>query len=151
MNQELHFKTHIPSKNLFQNWLPLDNLNKFGHHLTIPRYWLKMPANPFMVIEIHSHHLMATEFNWCRCMATKFNCHATMATENLLVAKPMWRLKIFWSPSPCGDWKVFDYHNVLSLLPPLVFCPLLRLPPLMMIETLLVTILCGPLIEKWGY
>jgi hypothetical protein len=143
MNQELHFKTHIPSKNLFQNWSPFDNLNKFGHHLMIPKWRPKMLTNPFIATEIHSHHLMQPNFSWCHCMATEFSHHAIVVIENLLVAKPMWQPKGFRS-SGC-----------LTPPPTPRFFPLLHFPPLMVIETILVTILvailCDPFIKKWGY
>jgi hypothetical protein len=55
------FKTSYTVKKPFQNQTPSNNLNKFGHDLTIPKWRVKMPTNPFMVTKIRSHHLMAIE------------------------------------------------------------------------------------------
>jgi hypothetical protein len=85
-----------------------------------------MLADPFVTTKIHSHRPMAIEFSLCHWMATEFNLHVTMETKNLLV-------------------------TTMSFPPPtLIFYPFFTFP-LMTIKTFLVTILCDPLINKWGY
>lgn len=113
----------IYSQKPLPNQSPSNNLDKFGCHLTIMRWWLKMPTNPYMAIKIHSHHLIATEFSWCGCMFTKFSRHATMVIKRFSITTMSY-------PSP----------------QPLVFFPLLHFPPLMTIE-----ILCDLFIKKSGH
>jgi len=118
-------KNLYTQKNIFQNQLPSNNWKKIGCHLTIPKWWLKMPLDPSMTIQIHSCHLMAIEFSCpmvigfsqCYWMAIKFNRHIIVATKNLLIAT-MFPPPLFFLPSsispPNDDRSPFSRHLVWS-------------------------------------
>jgi hypothetical protein len=75
-----------------------------------------MPADPFVVIEIHGRHPMATKFSQCRRMAIKFSCHAIVAIKIFSIATMSLPspLPLFYFPSlfppPNGDRNPFNRH-----------------------------------------
>ncbi len=150
MNQKLHFKTHIPSKTSLKIGCHWTTKKIFSHHLMNPKWWSKMDL-------IHHGRLKFIVIIWWWP-----NLIDVIRWQPNSITMQLWWSKTFQLPPPRGNGKPFDHHHMwqwetcrsprcISLPPHPLFFFLLCFPPLIVTKTLLIAMLCDPLIKRWGY